>query len=243
MKRENKTIIIDYTPVHTQLYAILLLSPFFIKLFEVWFAKIPQFIQALTTSEVQIPSSFFQLSFVLVLLIYGTYEVIVHFRKKPSHFIFEKDKVVYDTSTGNLKQKFVEKNIFDIATVRYILITELITQHGFVEKKTLLKKFFKSDIGDLVFETLFRIIQFIYWLLGLPVRIFRLWRKNESLSMLWKNLYIEFEDGEVFVIDLYHQDNLNSITKILDKHQITISSQIKISTFLHKDKRFSVTSY
>ena len=185
---------------------------------------------------------------VIIVSIFWTLSVFKRYRsfkKNPPKFIFESSSIIFEDFIEDADyRKIIEKDTKSIVKASYLIIADNRDRHGFIEHKSFLKKIFKTDIGDLFLETFVHGLNILYWLgIGLPSRIIRFLIKREPLQLIWKNLLIEFEDGEAFIININSLQELQNIKDILESNQKNISELPWFTVIMHEDKKFSVSTY
>ena len=242
MNNTESITVIDNVYLYRLMYEALFLLPLLIF---VLFLAFPDFINLIFGLEGDKRINLLMLLVLGIIWLLDIYKRYKNFYKNPPRFIFEKSSIIFDNFKEDADyRKQVKKNINDIAQASYIVIAENTDRHGFIEHKSILKKIFKTDLGDLFIETFIHGFNIVYWLLiGLPSRVFRFLVEREPLNLIWKNLLIEFKDGEAFIININSFDELQKIQNILGTYDKEISKIPWLTVIMHEDQKFSVSSY
>ncbi len=121
--------------------------------------------------------------------------------------------------------------------VRFIINSETINSYGKLNKNSLIKRFFKDDIGNGFIEIVSYYLGLIsFFFFYLPIKIAVLLKNREKLSLLKKNFLIEFNDNTACVINIYSKSDYEKIYSILKENQIKIDNSIVLSINLKKEK-------
>jgi len=159
------------------------------------------------------------------------------FRKAPPKFTFTENKVIYNYFKDSYKfRRKVEKNINDIKSIKTILNSEIPHQFGKLNHKSLIKRFFKDDIGDNFLYFVVYIFGFLSLTLSLPIKAMILLKNNEALYLLRKNLLIEFNDETAMVINIYRKKDYEKISEILNESGKEIQADLILNIYLKEEK-------
>jgi len=180
----------------------------------------------------------FYLSFLIIYLIFKSMtSSILGFKKQPPIFRISEKTIIIDEFIDDYRfRHIVEKKINDINSVQYILNSEAPYQYGSINKKSLIRRFFKDDIGDVFIQVIVYFLSFTNLIMSLPIKAFFLFKNREPLSLLFKNYLIEFADGTACIINIYSESNYKKIYYILEKNQIKIDDIVKLSIYLKQEK-------
>jgi hypothetical protein len=242
MDSEKPTIIVDSAYLYRLVYEVLFLLPWMTGSL---YLALPDLINLIFEYEGEKRISFLILAVLTVIWLHSVWKRYKDFNSSPPKFTFTEKIIAFDNVEDNGKhRKKIEKKIDDIAHVSYIIIAENIDRHGFINHKRIFKKLFQTDIGDLFVEAFMHGSNILYWLVvGLPSRVIRFLLKKEPLGLIWKNLCIEFKDGEAFIINTNSLQELQKIEDIFVRNNIAVSKVPQLTIIMHKDKKFSVSSY
>jgi len=173
-----------------------------------------------------------KLVFEIILTFYLVYIVFIQpyikFKNKKSFFIFKKNSLEY-----NYKYLTIEKNdihlsmdINEIKSISHCIVCELPESYGRWHYLTSWQLYRKSSIGVHIGKlTLFirYLITFIIFIL--PQKIWRLYKSGESYSLLSKNLFIQFNNRNYFLVNIYSQSDLDILIKYFSEHNILITDK------------------
>ena len=148
-----------------------------------------------------------------------------------TRYLYDKDK---DTQTN-----YLEVGIEYILHVNYCVMTELPYQYGRWNTDSTWKKKRKFAI-DIDFGELVLLIRYTitYLLFVLPYKLFRLIKTNESLSLLSKNLFIQFKNRNYLLVNIYSQKELDELLEYFQRHDIPLTQKTYFIPHLQNDGPF-----
>ena len=228
---KNKISIKNYASL-LNLLMPLRLAALFIILYVIW-----KYIKILAMDGGEIKYTFYASIIAMIFFVSDVFDTIKNFKKNPPVFIFDENQITYDYYKNDYRYRHVVKqNIEDIVSIRHILHSEAPYQYGAVYKKSLVKRFFKDDIGDNFIHLIAHFLGFISLLINLPIKILILFYNKEPLSLLYKNLFIEFNDGTAMIINIYREKDYEEISKIMHKNDKTILKDMILNIYLRAEK-------
>jgi hypothetical protein len=176
----------------------------------------------------------------IVLLLYMSKRLLGKlngFKAEAPTFMVTKDNIIINEFKDNHKfRHIVKKNTSDIVAVKFILNSE-VQSYGKINNTSLIKRFFKDDIGDGFIEIVaYYILLFSFILFYLPIKTFLLLKNEEPLYLLFKNFLIEFNDGTACIINIYSKTDYRKIIQILKNNNIQIENTFKVSIILKEEK-------
>jgi len=231
IKNSNEEIIIKNYAYLFNIFSPLILIFFFIALY-----IIGKYIVVLSMGG-EVNYTFYASIIAVIFFFYHILDGMKGFSKSPPKFIFTENKIFYDFFKDSYKfRQKVETNIDDIKSIKTILNSETPHQFGKLNNKSLMKRFFKDDIGDNFLYFIVYIFGFLSLILNLPIKAIILLKNNEPLSLFYKNLFIEFNDGTAMVINIYREKDYEMISEVLCKHGKKIRKDLILNIYLEEDK-------
>ena len=231
--KNNEIVIKNYSYLFNSFSPFMLLLGYVIPIAVIW-----KYTNIFLIGEGEISPTFYGSVIILIYMIKVTLQRVHGFKLKPPVFIISEDNLIYDYFVEDYKfRNIAKKNIDSISKVKFIINSETINSYGKVNKNSFIKRFFKDDIGDgfiwLVTYCL-GLISFIFFYF--PIKTVLLLKNREKLSLLKKNLLIEFNDETAYVINIYSESDYEKIYSILKENQIKIDNSIALSINLKKEK-------
>jgi hypothetical protein len=179
-------------------------------------------------------------------------EIPRNFKKKPSFFEFSDNKIYYcqlPHEDGNDKIIHeVTAPIKYIKQVSFCIVTDVSERQGRKDYLSAWKIFFCKSSIAIPLTKLFWFMDYFctYILLVLPFKIYNLKKTEEPLSLLYKNIVIEFANRNYFLINIYSQKEFDELMIYFKKKKIPIVDktvflhhwQIANPTFFDKDERW-----
>lgn len=214
-------------------------SPFILFLgFVIPIIIILKYIKIFSIGEGNISPTFYGSVIILIYMIKLAIKKIHGFKLKPPIFIISEDNLVYDHFVEDYKfRNIVKKDIDSISKVKFIINSETINSYGSVNKNSLIKRFFKDDIGNGFIEIVVYYLGLIsFFFFYMPIKLVVLLKNRENLSLLKKNFLIEFNDQTAYVINIYSESDYKKIYSTLKKNKIKIDNSIALSINLKKEK-------
>ncbi|MEA2027506.1 MAG: hypothetical protein U9N49_00825 [Campylobacterota bacterium] len=145
------------------------------------------------------------------------------FKKNPPIFRVTNDSIHYEEFEDEDKNRiYIDKDIKQIVSVKYILNIYATFQEGNINKDSLIKRFFKDDLGEIFINTVLYIAGWINFLGLLPILIFQLLKNREPLWLLFRNFMIEFDDGTVFLINSTQKSTYQELVKLFSNKDFNI---------------------
>ena len=114
--------------------------------------------------------------------------------------------------------------------------SEAPSQYGTVYKKSFIKRFFKDDIGDNFIQLVVYFLGLASLLINLPIKAIILLSNKEPLSLLYKNLFIEFNDETAMIVNIYREKDYEEISKILNESGKDIQEDLILNIYLKEKK-------
>ena len=148
-----------------------------------------------------------------------------------TRYLYDKDK---DTHTNYLKV-----GIEYISYVNYCVMTELPYQYGRWHHLSSWQLYRKSSIGVHIGKaTLFirYVISYLFFIL--PYKLWRLYKSSESLTLLRKNIFIQFTNRNYFLVNIYSQKELDELLEYFQRHNILITQKTYFIPHLQNDGLF-----
>ena len=211
------------------LYRLAMLS---VILYVIW-----KYLKILAIDGGEIKYTFYASIIAMFFFVSDLYDTIINFRKKPPIFIFNDSYIIYDYYKNDYKyRQMVKKNIKDIVNVKHMLHSETPSQYGIVYKKSLIKRFFKDDIGDNFIQVVVYFLGLASLLINLPIKVIILLSNKEPLSLLYKNLFIEFNDETAMIVNIYREKDYEEISKILNESGKKIQTDLILNIYLKEEK-------
>ncbi len=229
----NKIIIKNYSYLFNSFSPLLVFIGFIFPIIIIW-----KYIRILLIGEGNISITFYISIIVLIYMINLAIKRLYGFKLKPPVFIISKENLIYDYFVEDYKfRNTVKKDMNSISRVRFIINSETINSYGKLNKNSLIKRFFKDDIGNGFVEIVSYYLGLIsFFFFYLPIKITVLLKNREKLSLLKKNFLIEFNDNTACVINIYSKSDYEEIYSILKENQIKIDNSIVLSINLKKEK-------
>ena len=233
MKKNNETkVFIKNYAYLFNLFMPLILIAVTVALYIIW-----KYLRILAVEGGEVNYSFYASIVALTFFVWHVLEGVKNFQKKPPIFIFNESQIIYDYYKNDYRhRRIVKKDIKDIVKVRYILHSEAPYQYGIVNKKSLIKRFFSDDIGDAFMHLIVYFLGFTSLLLNLPIKIIILFKNKEPLSLLYKNLFIEFNDGTAMIINMYKQKHYESVESFFRQNNKEVDKTTIINIYLKEEK-------
>jgi hypothetical protein len=173
------------------------------------------------------------------------------FHKIPSYFEFSNDCIKYCEFDYERKQKTIlttkEAQIQHLKQVSFCVVTELYQRFGRKHHLSAWKMFRKSAIAiplTKLFCFTYYLITFLFF--ALPFKIYKLKKAKEPLSLLKKNIVIEFTNRNYFLVNIYSQREFDELMIYFKSKNIPIQDktvflhhwQIVNPTFFDKNERW-----
>jgi len=229
----NEVIIKNYAYLFNSFSPFLLLLGFVIPIIVIY-----KYVKILLLGEGDISATFYISIIVLIYMIKLSIKRIHAFKLKPPVYIVDNESIIYDYFIEDNKfRHIIKKDINSISRVEHIINSETVVSYGKVNKNSLIKRFFKDDIGDGFIELVvyhLGVVSFLFFYA--PIKIVVLMKNKEKLSILKKNLLIEFNDDTAFVINIYNESDYEKICSILKQNQIEIDNNTVLSISLKQEK-------
>ena len=242
METENKNKVIKFEssakPIIIKNYAYLfnLFSPLILIFFFIALYIIGKYIVILSMGG-EVKYTFYASVVAMIFFLSHIFDGLKDFRKAPPKFIFTEDKIIYDYFKDRHRfRRKVEKNINNIKSIKTILNSETPHQFGRLNHKSLIKRFFKDDIGDNLLYFVVYLFGFLSLILNLPIKAMILLKNSEPLYLLRKNLLIEFNDETAMIINIYREKDYEKISEILSKNNKKILNDLIFNTYLKEEK-------
>jgi hypothetical protein len=230
---ENKIIIKNYSYLFNSFSPLMLFLGFAIPIAVIW-----KYMNIFLIGEGDINLTFYISVIALSYMIKVAIQRLHGFKLKPPVFIISEDNLIYDHFVEDYKfRNIVKKDVASILRVKFIVNSETINSYGKVNKNSLIKRFFKDDIGDgFIWLVTYYLGLISFFFFYMPIKIVVLLKNREKLSLLKKNLLIEFNDQTAYVINIYSESDYEKVYSILKKNQIKIDNKIVLSINLKKEK-------
>lgn len=174
--------------------------------------------------------------------LYYLYKLPKRFKKMPSEFIFYNSQInhiryMYDGS--NCKDEvFAPLMINDIS---YCVISELTFRYGRLHYLTPWQLYRKSSIGMHIGKSVLY-IRFLltYLLFVLPYKFYRLTKTKEPYRLLTKNLFIQFDNRNYFLVNIYSQKELEELLEYCKTFDIPVKNTTKLLPQAQNDGPFKI---
>ena len=174
------------------------------------------------------------LLFLITLLIWIAlfYKIFIDYPKKfkqrSSYFIFQQNTIQYHHKYLQKKENDLDLivNLEHISKVSNCIICELPHSYGRWHYLTSWQLYRKSSIGVHIGKaTLFLRYLITYTLFILPYKLWLLHRIGESYSLLRKNLFIQFDNRNYLLVNIYSQKELDELIEYFKAHNISIANK------------------
>lgn len=166
------------------------------------------------------------------------------FQRFPSIFVFksmliEHTRYLYDKDE-NTQHNTLHAYTSNVSALNYCVMVELPYQYGRWHHLTPWQLYRKSSIGVHIGKTtLFLRYLITYSFLVLPYKLWRLYRAGEPLSLLKKNIFIQFNNRNYFLVNIYSQKELDDLIEYFRLHDIQISDKTYFIPHLQNDGPFA----
>ncbi len=174
---------------------------------------------------------FFRIVIVFVSMlwfVYFLYKLPKYFQANPSFFKFFNQKFQYVEhfyDKDGVKAEFTLP-IEAISKTSFCIIAELQDRYGRWHHLTSWQLYRKSSIGVHIGKvTLFLRYLITYILFILPYKLWRLYRTGEAFSLLKKNLFIQFDNRNYFLVNIYSQKELDELIEYFKVCNIQITNK------------------
>lgn len=170
-----------------------------------------------------------RLSAITIVWIYLLYIIFFDYPKKfklkKSHFLFMQNSLhyhyIYLQKIENDLNLIVD--IENISQVANCIVCELPQSYGRWHHLTPWQLYRKSSIGVHIGKaTLFLRYIITYTLFILPYKLWRLYRSGEPFSLLRKNFFIQLDNRNYFLVNIYSQKELDELIEYFKVHNIQI---------------------
>lgn len=169
---------------------------------------------------------------IFIFMIYEIYVLLIDypkkFKEKPSFFTFNQNTIQYHhIYLQKIKDDLnLMVNINNINKISRCIVCELPESYGRWHYLTSWQLYRKSSIGVHIGKaTLFIRYLITYILFILPYKIYRLLKAKESLGLLSKNLFIQFDNRNYFLVNIYSQKELDELIEYFKTHNIQITNK------------------
>ena len=156
------------------------------------------------------------------------YKLPKYFHKKPSHFKFYNQKFQY---IEYFYDKEGNKAEFDLSTdsierISFCVIAELQDRYGRWNINSTWKKKRKFAI-DIDFAELIILMRYVisYLFFILPYKVYRLYKAGEPFGLLRKNLFIQFNNRNYLLVNIYSQKDLDELLEYFQIHNIPVNEK------------------
>jgi hypothetical protein len=218
---KNPIVIIDYN-VLFESYLVLLIALFGVPLLVI------DIFQVLNNQQ--------EMSIKLILTfcvwVYLLYIIFVDYPKKfnknKSTFFFFNNAIQYHHKYIQLKKedKVLTQNINKITQVSYCIICELPDSYGRLHYLSSWQLYRKSSIGVHIGKTVLYLRYLItYLFFVLPYKLYRLKKSQEPYVLLRKNLFIQFDNRNYFLVNIYSQKELEELLEYFQLHNISVKDK------------------
>jgi hypothetical protein len=157
-------------------------------------------------------------------------------KEKLGIFKFTNEKIHYSIFKENKNPDYVE--IFDeymaytkyIKQVSFCIMAESRERYGRKHYLSSWELFRKSSIAIPLEKSLEFIVHLIKYLLVLPFKIYKFKKAKEPLSLLTKNIVVEFSNRNYFIINIYSKKELDGLIRYFISKKVHIENK---TVFLH----------
>ena len=165
----------------------------------------------------------------MIWFLYFLYDLPNRFKKNPSFFKFTSDEIYYIEYYYDKEGVKIELSvpIKKINKVSLCIVAELQERYGRWHHLSSWKLYRKSSIGVHIGKaTIFirYLITYIFFIL--PYKLWRLFKWKEPINLLRKNLFIQFDNRNYFLINIYAQKELDDLFEYFKLHNIEIQKKI-----------------
>jgi hypothetical protein len=228
---DNKIVIKNYSPLFN-IFMPLLVIALSVALYIIW-----KYLKILALEGGEIKYSFYASIVAVMFYVSHIFDTIKNFRKKPPVFTVDANQIIYNYyKTDYRHRRAIRRAIKEIAGIRHILHSEAPFQYGAINKKSLIGRFFKNDIGDNFLHLVAYLLGLTSLLLNLPTKTMLLLYNNEPLSLLRQNLLIEFEDGMAMIVNMYKMDDYKRIVQIFEANGKQIDNRLVLNIYLKEEE-------
>jgi len=150
------------------------------------------------------------------------------FKLKKSYFLFAQNSLQYHYKYLQKKENDLDLtvNLEHISKVSNCIICELPHSYGRWHYLSSWLLYRKSSIGVHIGKaTLFLRYLITYTFFILPYKLWRLHRSGESYSLLKKNLFIQFDNRNYFLVNIYSQKDLDELLEYFQIRNIPVNKK------------------
>lgn len=150
------------------------------------------------------------------------------FTDKPSYFLFQQNKIIYHYKYLQKKKDdlLLAVPVNQISQISFSIINELPESYGRWHYLSSWQLYRKSSIGVHIGKaTLFIRYVITYLFFILPYKVWRLYRANEPFTLLRKNLFIQFNNRNYLLVNIYSQKDLDELLEYFRIHNIPINKK------------------
>ncbi|MDR1007341.1 MAG: hypothetical protein LBL65_02095 [Campylobacteraceae bacterium] len=179
--------------------------------------------------------NYIKICFEIAIVLFFLFTLVVIFPKEAAQrlsiFKFTNDRICYKEFKYNKNQNYTE--IFDerliynkyIKQVSFCIVAEVWQRYGRKHYLSSWGLFKKSPIAI----PLTKLLEFASYLLGylpvLPIKIYKLTKAKEPLSLLKKNIVIEFTNRNYFLVNIYSQKEFDELMIYFKSKNISIQNK------------------
>lgn len=167
--------------------------------------------------------------FVWIILLYKIFiDYPKKFKEKPSYFLFKQNVLQYHHIYLQKKENDLDLivNINNIDKISSSIVCELPQSYGRWHHLTSWQLYRKSSIGVHIGKaTLFLRYLITYTLFILPYKLWRLHHSGESYSLLRKNLFMQFDNRNYLLVNIYSQKELDELIEYFKAHNMQIGDK------------------
>ena len=174
---------------------------------------------------------FFRIVIVAILMlwfVYFLYKLPKYFQARPSYFKFSNQTFQYVEHFYDKDGVKVEFNLSvnSIQNISFCIVAELQDRYGRWHYLTSWQLYRKSSIGVHIGKvTLFLRYLITYTLFILPYKLWRLYRSGEPFSLLRKNLFIQLDNRNYLLVNIYSQKELDELIEYFRVNNIQITNK------------------
>jgi len=164
-----------------------------------------------------------------------------NFKNNKSYFLFTNEFVEYYYFGENKDYKEIQSKIelSQIRQIDFCIICELPHRYARWHKLTAWQLYRQSSIGVHIGKaTIFLRYLVQYILFVFPYKLWRLYKTNEELSLLNKNIFIHFSNRNYFLVNIYKKNELNDLLEYFKCKNINISKSTHFIPHLQNHSLF-----
>lgn len=170
------------------------------------------------------------------------YKLPSRFKKTPSLFKLSNKEIcnieyVYDKKVWEINTYAPLRNAQQVS---FCIVSELPNRFGRWHYLSAWQLYRKSSIGVHIGKaTLFIRYLLTYFLFVFPYKLWRLLKAKEPLSLLYKNIFIQFNNRNYFLVNIYSKKDFDELMEYFRFHHVAIANKTYFIPHLQNDGWFT----